>query len=205
MHQTISSREVERQYRVLQQTLGMHSMLRDDFMRKARMLEIILLLCSVIFCATVFSADQLFLRLHLPPETSRVVLGIASVLAFASSLILTTLDWREKSIQHSEAAARWSSVLEEFRTNRTENGEWPESTRSTLSVLYWQASRNTVKIPDARFNRLKTRYLRKVELSTLKSAYPGCPRICLWVIFVTRDSYQAIRALFKFNTSTPTE
>lgn len=195
----ISSNEIERQYRVLRQTLGMHSILRGEFLCKAKLLEIILLLCSVVFCATVFAADRLYLALHLSPETCRIFLGITSIIAFAVSLMLTALDWRGRAIQHGDAMARWSNALEQFRIIRTESGEWPESARSALSALYWEVSHNTAKIPDARFNRLKTRYLRKVELSQLKSKYPGCPKACLWGMFIFKDSHRALRDFFGSN------
>ena len=57
---SVSHKEIDRQYRVLRQTLGIHSILRDEYSRKSKLSEILLLLCSVIFCATTFASDELF-------------------------------------------------------------------------------------------------------------------------------------------------
>ena len=190
---------MERQYRVLRQTLEMHAMLRDEYSLKATISQILILLCSVVFCATTFASDQLFETLNLSPGISRTLLGIASVTAFAFSLVLMVFDWRGKSAQHREAVERWSVVLEKFRRNRTNERTWPDSIHDSLSKAYWEADRNSIKIPNNRFNGLKSRYLRKVSISKLKSAYPICPRLVLFFILFFRDSYRAIRECFKSN------
>lgn len=199
---SLSSKEIERQYRVLRQTLEMHAMLRDEYTLKATISQIIILLCSVVFCATTFASDQLFETFKFSPDTSRIFLGIASVMAFAFSLVLMVFDWRGKSAQHREAVERWSTVLEKFRENRKDNDTWPDSIFDSLSSTYWEADRNSVKIPNNRFNGLKSRYLRKVAMSTLKSSYPACPRLVLFQILFFRDSYRAIRECFKSSNKT---
>lgn len=196
---SVSNKEMERQYRVLRQTLEMHAMLRDEYSLKATISQILILLCSVVFCATTFASDQLFETLNLSPGISRTLLGIASVTAFAFSLVLMVFDWRGKSAQHREAIARWSAVLEKFRRNRTNERTWPDSIHDSLSKAYWEADRNSIKIPNNRFNGLKSRYLRKVSISKLKSSYPICPRLVLFFILFFRDSYRAIRECFKSN------
>ena len=199
---SISNKEVERQYRVLRQNIEMHAMLRDEYYLKARFSLILLLLCSVVFCATTFASDQLFETLKFSPEISRTILGIASVMAFSFSLILIVFDWRGKSAQHRDAVNRWSAVLEKFRRHRTDEDTWPDSTLDGLSTAYWEADRNSVKIPNNRFNRLKSRHLRKVAISKLKSSYPACPRLVLFFILFFRDSYCAISECFKSNAET---
>ncbi len=197
---SLSKKEIERQYRVLRQTLEIHAMLRDEYSLKAKISKIILLLCSVVFCATTFASNQLFETLGLSPEVCRSLLGISSVMAFAFSIVLMVFDWSGKSAQHRDAVERWSNVLEKFRRHRTDEGTWPESILDSLSTAYWEADRNSVSIPSNRFIRLKSRYLRKVSISELKSSYPACPRLVLLPVLFFRDSYHAIWECFKFNT-----
>ena len=194
---TISNQEIERQYRVLRQTLEMHSMLYEEYRLKATFSKILLLFCSVIFCATAFASDQLYLTLNLTPEISRIILGIASVLAFCFSPILFILDWQGKSVQHKDAIEKWSNVLKEFRKRRKDNKTWSEYDSNILSEAYWEADRNTVIIPNRRFNGLKSRYLRKVEMSKLKSSYPACPRLFIFFIIIFRDTWCAIHKIKK--------
>lgn len=73
---SVPLKEIERQYRVLRQTLSMHAMLRDEFAWKAKASEILLLACSVIFCATTFASDSLYKYVGLIPEISRILWGL---------------------------------------------------------------------------------------------------------------------------------
>ena len=192
-----SNQEIERQYRVLKQTLEMHAILRDEYAFKSLFIEILLLICSVIFCATTFASDQLYNSLGLTPSISRTILGIASIIAFIISLILLLVDWKGKSAQHSKAVEKWSIVLEQFRKNRSGDDTWPDSSYEMLSDKYWEADRNSIKIPNKRFNSLKSKYLRKITISKLKSDYPGCPRFVLSTLIILIDSFKAIKASFR--------
>ena len=89
-----SQKETERQYRVLRQTLSAHAALRDEYTAKAKFAEVLLLVCAAVFCATTFAGDSFYAGLGLSPRTGQLVLGIASVLAFSSSLVLLVVDWK---------------------------------------------------------------------------------------------------------------
>ncbi len=187
--------EIRRQYRVLQQTLAIHGMLRDRNARKAKVSEILLLICSVVFCGTTFAGAELYTALGVMPQFSRTILGIASVLAFALSLCMMILDWKGEAARHGEAVLHWSHVLSRFRESQDKEGEWPEELRSELSSAYWEAARNSVNIPAARFGILKARYLRRVQLNTLRDSYPGCPGWILLLVMMGKDTAGALRAM----------
>jgi hypothetical protein len=193
---TVALKEIERQYRVLRQTLSMHAMFRDRFAWRAKAVEVLLLACSVIFCATTFASDGLYRTFHLAPNLGRIVPDITSVIALMLSLALLVLDWKGQSALHRQATERWSEVLAKFRKNRSDDGSWPEDIRSELCSAYWEAARNLVEIPERRFNGLKARYLRKVAISELKSLYPGRPALLLSVILWSRDTVNAVREIY---------
>ena len=192
---TIPLNEIERQYRVLRQTLSMHAMLRDEFAWKAKASEILLLACAVIFCVTTFASDDLYKLLGLVPSVSRIILGVASVVAFILSLTLMVVDFKGQAALHRQAVERWSNVLAKYRKHRNQDGTWPEEIRAELDFAYWEADRNSVKIPEQRFNRLKGRYLRKMAISELKSSCPGCPRLFLGFLLRYRDISKALRGV----------
>ena len=190
---SISSREIDREYRVLRQTLSMHSMLRDEFALKAKFSDILLLACTVVFCATTFASDELYNAFGLVPKISRLILGIASIIAFILSLTFMIVDLKGQAALHRQAVERWSDVLAKFRKYRNEDGTWPEDIRNELDFAYWEADRNSIKIPDHRFNHLKSRYLQKVAISELQTSYPGCPRLCLHCLLRYQDTIKAIK------------
>lgn len=184
---SVSNVELGRQYRVLRQTLSIHSVLRDRYSFKANVVGAVLLVASAVFCTTTFASDGLYLKLGLAPSDGRFILGIASVVAFCASLALLFSGWREKAVQHREAAEKWSKVLGEFQCKMDNSGNWPEAEGTFLSDLYWETDRATVRIPVARFNALKSKYLRKVEVSKMLSSHPGCPRFVCWIVVIYRS------------------
>lgn len=189
----ISSKEIDRQYRVLRQTLSMHSMLRDEYAWKAKLSKISLLGCSVIFCVTTLASDDLYKTFSIVPSGGHIILGIASVVAFILSLMLMIIDLKGQAALHRQAAERWSDVLAKYRKFRNEDDTWPEAVRTDLDFIYWEADRYSVKIPANRFNGLKSRYLRELAVSELKSSYPGCPILFLNIFVRYRSIMDVLR------------
>ena len=191
---TSKNQELDRKYRVLRQTLGIHSILRDKFALRAKVVESILLICSVVFCATTFASDGLFQALGIDAAHGKVALGIASIAAFAASLILLFADWKGQSEKHKQAAERWSKVLALYRDAWCSDGTWETEEVDQLNKAYWDADEQTVPLPSGMaFTNLKSRFLIDVEISKRKSRYPGCPKVVINLIIRFTGTYQAIR------------
>jgi hypothetical protein len=201
----VSEKEIERQYRVLQQTLSAHSSLRDRAARKAKGAKSILLALSILFSVTTFAGNGFYEVLGVDPQIGRLTVGFASLIAVITSVILLIIDWEGEATRHSEAANRWSAVLRLFRTHRDDEGSWHEEQRVALSAAYWEADRNSASIPERVFNKLKARHLRKVATSKLISSYPGCPRILLWGSVWIRDTLRAFWHRFRTQTNDKVE
>lgn len=188
------SDELDRKYRVLRQTLGIHSSLADSLARWAKAIEVVMLGCSAVFCATTFANDKLYRTLGVDAEFGRTILGIASVLAFAASLVLLFVDWKGQSGQHRQAANHWSKVLALFRDAWNSDGTWDAERIEQLNSAYWDADEHSVALPSgARFTKLKSKHLINVAISTQKSRFPGCPRFVLWGIIRIGDTFKALR------------
>ena len=172
----------------------MHHDLRDGYLRRSRTAEIILLFASVAFCATTFSGDALYQWLQLSPTGAKLGLGVAAVGAFAASTVLLVIDWKGRAARHEDAAGRWASVVAKFREEQSDSGCWPAESRERLHQSYWRAGEESVDIPDRRFNRLKARYLMKVEVSKRIQSWPGAPRWVLWLLVRMFDTANAVRS-----------
>lgn len=189
-----SHEEIERQFRVLRQTLDMHGFMKDRFSSWAQVIQISLLACSVVFCATTFASDELYKWLGLEPTSAKYVQGLVSVIAFAVSVSLLVVDVRGKAALHGAAVDRFTRVVSEFRqVQSTVGDEWPTEHRKRLHDSYWTANKESTKIPNARFIGLKAKHLRKVEISTLKSRYAGCPQLILCAFIRCRDTFRAFQ------------
>ena len=189
---SVSQKEVERQFRVLDQTLSIHAILKSRYARCALTLEIILLACSVTFCATTFARDEVFTQIGLSAEIVRYILGVASIAAFFASLFALKVDWKGKSGFHSDAVKKLSLTLALFRKSRKEDGTWPQEKAEELNQAYWEAMNNVVEIPPNQFVSLKAKHLRKVEISKMSSSNPGCPVFLLRLVLFGR----CIKGLF---------
>jgi hypothetical protein len=190
---TPSPKEIARQYRVAKQTLAMHADLRDTYTRIGLTVELVLLVFSALIARTTFAGDEFFGFLHVTPAKGRFAFGVVASLSFACSLVMLLLNPRGRAATHAESASRWSDVVLRFRRCRGEDDTWPAEVTSELAEAYAQVNKITASIPEAKFNRLKSRYLRKVEVSRLKDRYPGCPRIILAVLCRLRDTWRAVR------------
>jgi len=175
----ISQRELQRQFRVLDQMLSMHSTLTNRFSRMSLVLDISLLSCAVVFCATTFASEDLFAALSLTPHRIKVVLGVISVLAFLASVISLRVDWKGRHASHKEASQKLTIILARYKELRSSSGEWPSEKSSELNQKYWAVMSNIPTIPDRSFAALKAKHLRKVEISRLLDSHPGCPLFLL--------------------------
>jgi hypothetical protein len=178
--------EVGRKFRVLVQTLSMHTALRDRYARRALFVDILLLACAVIFCTATFADATTLAQLGLAPKRINYLLRVSSVLAFMLSILSLRIDWKGKSSSHRDAADKMSRALEAFRNAQQSDGTWPTEGIAELDAAYWEAMHNSVPIPEGVFVKLKARHLRKVQLSRMLDSNPGCPAwvlrlVLLWV------------------------
>lgn len=179
--------ELSRKFRVLDQTLSMHATLRDRYAERALLVDLLLLVCSVMFCATAFATDTALSHFGPTPDQVRYVLRVFSVLAFMLSVLSLRIDWKGKSATHRDAAAKMSRAVALFRKLRGADGTWPQECSAELDAVYSEAMLNSVPVPDAIFVKLKARHLRKVELSRMLDSNPGSPILLLRLLLLCRS------------------
>lgn len=107
--------------------------------------------------------------------------GVLSAIAFLASLTSLRADWKGKSERHQSATRRLSDVLSTFRQSLKEDGTWNDELENDLHSIYNNGMNDIVEIPSNKFNRLKSRHLRKVELSKMLDKNPKTPLFILWV------------------------
>ncbi len=196
---SVSNKELDRQFRVLKQSIAMHSMLRDKCTLLATIIDISLLAASVVFCATTFACDYISQRLGISEQVVSDMLGVVSVIAFFAVLVGMVLNWKGKATLHGEAAKTFTNALALFRETRVDD-LWPPEKSLVLSQTYWDASGSTVPIPDKIFTTLKAKYLRKVEVSKTASRFPGCPLLLIRILVFCRSIYSLVKKHTKANT-----
>jgi len=167
--------ELARKFRVLDQTLSMHTTLRDRYARRALLVDCLLLACAVVFCASAFASDQVLALLGGAPDRVRYLLKAFSVFTFMLSVLSLRVDWKGIAAAHRQAGEKMSGALAVFRKYKRGDGSWDEAIAGELDGVYWEAMRNCVSIPESAFLKLKARHLRKIEISKMLDSNPGCP------------------------------
>lgn len=171
----VTDSELTRQYRILKQMLTAHAILRDRYLRRSVGLDVVMLVCSAIFCATAFASDDIFNWLGFSPIGARNTLRITSIAAFITAVVSLRVDWRGKAVRHSDAHRKLSTVLSYFRESCIGDNSWDENNKASLNSSYWNTMDDIVQIPEKQFVKLKAKHLRKMEISRMLDKHPNCP------------------------------
>ncbi len=169
----MTAEENERQYRIIDQLLTAHSVLRDRYARRARFLSVSALALSVALNGFVFANDDVLkfiFRGHV--EAAKIGLGLVSIGLLVFAIIEFRVNWEGKSQSHSEAVSRLGRLKAKFRDGQTTPSEdyW-----SALSNEYATTMRELPPIPERSFARLKALHVHKRVLSREISNHPGVP------------------------------
>jgi hypothetical protein len=168
--------ELVRQKRVLNMMITMHSILRDRYKYYDLIANILLLVSAVTINTLVFASDEVFTFLALNPTKSKIAIGIFSSITFALSIIYLLVNWKEKMKNHGDAVIQLSILLNECRgIEDILEGQEKNSLIVSFGQKYSQITNMLIKIPDSKFNYLKSRHYRKLELSKLIDSSPSSP------------------------------
>lgn len=169
--------EFERQYRVIDQMLTMHSSLRDRMERRAFWLNTSLLALSVFLTVFAFVGDEVFQALGLESSVTRFVLGVVSVAVLIISITEFRVDWKSVAARHADAAKRLGDLKAQYRQAlaASREGDVGGSELERLTREYQRITNSLVPIPDRWFNALKSEHLFKQLLSKTISEYPKTP------------------------------
>ncbi len=171
--------ENERQYRVIDQMLTMHSSFRDRMERRAFWLNTALIASSLFLTVFSFVGDDLLRALSLDPALTRFVLGLVAVVVLICSITEFRVDWRSVAGRHTEAVSRLARMKAKYRQSFTDTGGYDPQANAILTSECDNMMSNLSTIPDRWFNVLKAEHWFKRLLSERISQYPKTPR---WVL-----------------------
>jgi hypothetical protein len=177
--------ENEREYRLINQMMTAHAVLRDRFSRRALILNISLLALAIILNAFVFASDDTLKILFFGHTTeAKVWIGAVSVVLLILVIIEFRVDWEGQSRSHKEAVERLGQLKANYREAYAGNGKYEELTREYARTMAMLPS-----IPEKSFIRLKAYHKFKRLLSEELDAHPGLPA---WLVR-TRLRWRIIR------------
>ena len=171
--------ENERQYRIIDQLMTSHAVLRDRYGRRAGILNLSLLSLAIALNGFVFASDDILRSIFRERAgAAKATLGIISIALLVLSIVELRVDWEGQSRSHSEAVGRLSRLKAKYReTHAKKDGDsFDELTRDYASTM-----EALPPIPERSFTRLKAHHEFKRRLSQEISKHPGVPAILLSV------------------------
>jgi len=185
--------ELIRQHRVLRQLVAMHSYLRESYERRALVLDMTMLIGSIVLCALAFADEHFVASILLGSENSGLILRLSSLILLCASVASLRVDWKKRARDHEVAIKSLSEALSEFRNYHRDDVEVTKEIGESLATAYWRAVNNCTPIPDALFNVLKSRFLRRVEIGKLLESNPGLLHSIAWLKIVVRSFHRGGR------------
>jgi len=171
--------ENKRQYRIIDQLLTSHAVLRDRYARRAGLLNVSLLSFAIALNGFVFASDD-FLKSLFPahPTVAKTALGIISIALLILTIVELRVDWEGQSRSHSEAVGRLSRLKGKYRETYASKAS---DRFDDLTRDYASTTEALPPIPERSFTRLKAHHEFKRLLSEEISKHPGVPAIFLSV------------------------
>jgi hypothetical protein len=177
--QIVTKEENERQYRVVDQMLTMHSLLRDRMERRAFWLNTALIASSLYLTVFTFVGDDLLRKLDLDPARTRFVFGLITIVVLICSITEFRVDWRSIAGRHAEAVSRLTRMKAKYRQFFTDTGGNNPQMNKILTSECDNMMSNISTIPDQWFNVLKAEHQFKRLLSERISQ---CPKTPIWFL-----------------------
>ena len=119
------------------------------------------------------------------------IVAITSFLIFLLSVVFMLVEWSKKSEQHLQAINQFSRLLNELRSLLKIEDSHVLTTKSELfDELYNQINETIPKIPDRKFNYLKARHYRKVEISKFIDKHKGKPFFVIRLLFFFEKTFK---------------
>jgi len=183
---------LQKTYETIDQMVTMHAILHDHNHRLALIFDILLLCTSTVLCATVFLDPSLLTRHNISSDTSKLLIGICSIITFLISLISLRVNWKQRGDRHAQARDTLSRLkLEGRQLLKSESEDKQKKVSEYLKICHITMSSLPV-IPENQFHKLKAAHKRKVEFSKFIDIYPRMPYLILKLLFLF-CSFRSIR------------
>lgn len=184
--------ELERKYRVINMMISMHSVLHHRFKFKTLVGNIFFLLTAIILNVFIFFDYDYLSFTGLGVTSIKNIVSISSFLIFLLSVVFMLIEWSKKSEQHLQAVNQLSRLINELRSIlKIEDSSALTQKSELFDELYNQINETIPKIPDRKFNNLKAKHYKKVELSKFIDKHKGKPYFVIKILFFFEKTFKS--------------
>lgn len=184
--------ELGRKYRVINMMITMHSIMHHKYKTKSLIGSIFFLLAAIVLNVFTFFDYRYISFIGLDESSIKIIIAIISFFIFLLSVIFILIEWSKKSEQHIQSLNQLSRLLNKLRTiQKTEDTSEFNHKTELFDELYSQVFETIPKIPDNKFNSLKARHYKKVELSKFIDKHKGKSFFVIKILFFTKKTFKS--------------
>ncbi len=171
--------EIDRMFKVTDQMATSHSVLRDRFHAYSLLTEVVVLIGTAALTSLAF-VDIPTLKGLIPTQIPPpLVLAVAGLVTFVTSIVQLKADWGGRSALHAKAVEFVLDLKNELgRIHLTESQPEREKLFVPARARYEMIGKLTPPIPDTQFLQLKRLHCLKIAVSRRIAQQPGAwPRL----------------------------
>ena len=188
-----TKQENERQYKLVDQLLSMHSLLGQKYERRALWLNTAQMGISLFLCVFAFVGDDLLRSLGYHPPMARFVLGFSAVVVLMLSITEFRVNWKAVGSRHDNAVGCLSTLKAKYRRAFNESAGSDSKKNTRLTAEYQKTMAILPPIPERHFTQLKAAHQFKRILSLKLSQNPKAPEWFLRIQLRLEGMYAALR------------
>lgn len=181
--------ELQRVFRVTDQTCSQHALLRDRFSRKALVLDLITLALGVYLVSLAFVDPAIARKLTPAPLSPIIFIGFLGVGQLFLGILQLRVDWKARSDAHARSMSLHADLKRELGTLLARD---PATVTDVdyVRVRAQQAmtSNAALPVPDADFLWTKRHHKLKVAVSKHLDGHPGASILLTKLKFLLRDN-----------------
>jgi ABC-type multidrug transport system fused ATPase/permease subunit len=183
--------ELHRKYRVINMMITMHSVMYHKYKTKTLIGSIFFMIAAIVLNVFTFFDYSYLSFIGLDEKNIKNIIAIISFFIFLLSVIFMLTEWSKKSEQHLQSINQLSRLLNKLRAIQKIDDTSVLSHKSELfEELYNQIFETIPKIADNKFNSLKARHYKKVELSKFIDKHKGKPFFVIKILFFYNETFK---------------
>lgn len=183
----LNADEFDRMWRVVDQSLSAHAILRDRYRRRERTLTLLVVGLSIVATAFAFLTGDITIAIWHWRLSLATGVGILTAAIFFLALAQLVLNWQRLAWAHEDASRRLGGLKAKLRTVKVAGITSLSDTEAVdLRTVYDETMADVVEIPDDEFLPLKAKHHRKVAVSRLIDKHPGAPLPYLRLLAIVR-------------------
>lgn len=182
--------ELDRKYRVINMMITMHSIMYHRYKTKSLIGKIFFLITAIILNVFIFFDYSYLSFFNVKEDNIRNIVAISSFIIFLFSIIFMLVAWAKISEKHKLGMNQLSRLLNELRGIMTIEDDEELSLKVNLfNELYNQTFETIPTIPDNKFNSLKSKHYKKVELSKFIDNHKGKHFLVIRILFLFNKTF----------------